>query len=270
MNKIITEQETFQRQQEELFQLENKLAAYELKFATLNTHLEYFRAEVFRVVGSLYVELDTLKVEIAEYSALLHPDILELRKEAKIIKNEATAFQAIQNNYQIKQEFYGSFQPSEQFQQLYLRIIKIVHPELTTDAQERQFRREIITEINQIYQRGDEEQMKELFKAILEFADFQKEIISEANLPSHLVKINQQIVGIKQRIDEVKKQLHALKTSSLAILRYDSIKLAQQGKDLLAETAAELKQEITRQKAYLNELISQAKSRLENLIVIGY
>lgn len=113
------EQQELDKKLAELAALETELAQRELDVATLQAELHAFEREYLRVVGIRYTEFDRIEAQIAEYMAYL--------------------------------ESSRDFKPSESLKKLYREVAKRIHPDLTTDEEERSRRQQLMAEANQAY-----------------------------------------------------------------------------------------------------------------------
>ena len=76
------------------------------------------------MIGIRYTELDRIEDQIAEYMASL--------------------------------EAIKAFKPSQNLKQLYRDVAKLIHPDLATDEKERLRRQELMAQVNQAYENGDD------------------------------------------------------------------------------------------------------------------
>jgi DnaJ-domain-containing protein 1 len=81
--------------------------------------LQNFEREYQQIIGTRYTELERIEIQIAEYMAYL--------------------------------ESNRDFKPSEDIKQIYRQVAKLIHPDLTTDPQQKIVRQQLMTEANQSF-----------------------------------------------------------------------------------------------------------------------
>jgi hypothetical protein len=68
--------------------------------------------------------------------------------------------------------------------------------------------------------------------------------VQTAPLGAELIRIIRQISQAKERVSTIEKELAALRQSEIALLKKDAEERAEEGRDLLAELAASVKDQI--------------------------
>ncbi|MEH1924574.1 hypothetical protein [Nostoc sp.] len=125
VRRLTPEEEELQKKQAELSSLESELAQNELDLATLHAELSTLERKYQQIIGVRYAELDRIEAQIIEYMAYL--------------------------------ESSKNFQPSDNLKQLYRKVAKCIHPDLSTDETEKLHRQKLMAEANKAYEEGDEE-----------------------------------------------------------------------------------------------------------------
>jgi uncharacterized phage infection (PIP) family protein YhgE len=260
MNKSIIicltpEQEEFQHKRAELLQLDREVAQLELQLATLRGELHHFQLQYYREVGSLYIELDEIEAQIAELIALLNPLDEEAQKRAKQarirVQVSQRTSQFLANHAQERKR--KDFKSSGSLKELYRQIAKLIHPDLTTDIQESEYRIQIMIEVNQAYDQGDEIKLRRLLRHILTGSRFMEE---EED-------ITQEIAQIKERMKSIQAEMTKIKKQSLYQLRERVLQARQEGKDLLAEMTTKLQEKLQEATQRLARLKTEAQQRGE-------
>lgn len=223
MESAITRRQTPEEQEldkklAELTALEAELAESELDLATLQAELHAFEQEYLRVVGIRYTEFDWLEAQIAEYMAYL--------------------------------ESSRDFKPSDSLKKLYREVAKSIHPDLTTDEAERSRRQRLMAEANQAYEDGDEERLR----AILHGWESSPESVKGEGVVAELIRTIRKIAQSQQRLKVIQEEIEALEQTDLYQLETKVITAQQAGRDLLAEMAFQLDEQITAAKQRLEEL----------------
>lgn len=263
---LTPEEQELEKKQRELAALEAELAERELDLATLQAELHTFEREYLRVVGVRYAELDEIEAEIARYLAFLNPKDSETRKQAeeawekaqdsKQAAGEAQASARAKNSEPTTEnttdgsKFLRDFKPLESLKKLYREVAKRIHPDLATDEDERQRRQQLMAEANQTYEDGDEEGLR----AILREWENSPESVQGEGIEAELLRIIRQIVQVQERLKKIEVEIEALKRSALYQLREKVIAVQHEGRDLLAEMATQIDEQIAAAKVRLEEL----------------
>lgn len=221
MRTLAPEDEELEKKKTELTGLETELAQRELDLTTLQAELHAFEREYFRVIGIRYTELDRIEDQIAEYMASL--------------------------------EAIKAFKPSQNLKQLYRDVAKLIHPDLATDEKERLRRQELMAQVNQAYENGDEEKIRE----ILQSWENSPESIRGEGVAAELVRTIRKIAQGKQRLNKIFMEIDLLEKTELYQLK-SSVNMAEKsGRNLLSEMATQLDEQIVIAQNKLDELKTQ-------------
>ncbi len=216
--RLTPEERELEKKRQELAALEAELTERELELATLQAELHTFEYEYLRVVGSRCTELERIDAQIAEYIAYL--------------------------------ESSRDFKPSESLKKLYREVAKRIHPDLATEEEERQRRQHLMTEANQAYEDGDEERLR----VILHGWESSPESIKGEGVTAELIGAIRKISQSQERLKAVQEEMEALEQTDLYQLRTKIATAQQAGRDLLAEMASQLDEQIAAAKQELEEL----------------
>ena len=236
VRKLTPEEEELIRKREELAFVRADLAERELELADFRTQLKSFEGRYLRQVGVLYAELDDWEARIAELAASLRPS--------------ATASQQAQENRKRADETHAAthgeaskardFQPSADLKSLFREAAKRIHPDFAKDEADRQLRTRLMAQANEAYSQGDAGTLKRILD---EFGNSPESVQGEG-VGAELVRIIRQIHQAKKNIAAIELELGKLRASEIAQLRQDVEKSEQDGRDLLAELATNVRERI--------------------------
>jgi len=218
VRQLTPEELELQQKQAELLALENQLAQRELELATFQAELHSFEYRYMQVVGIRQEELDHINSQISRYLTLMASN--------------------------------KKFRPSAQLKQLYREVAKRIHPDLATDPEERTRREQLMALVNQAYESGNEDRLRE----ILHDWDSSPDSVQGKGITAHLVRTIRQIAQSQQRLQRIEDKLQQLSHSDLHQLRVKASKLENLGQDLLLEMAQRFDQEISHAQQQLNKL----------------
>jgi hypothetical protein len=238
------EERELENKRVELAALEAKLADRELDRATIQAELHIFEQCYLRVVGARYAELDEIRAQIAEAQSRLHPNDEAVQEEAKQAREQANE-SAGSAAYAQATEPRPKFKPSDDLKKLYRDLARRMHPDLATDQQERERRHQLMVEVNRAYETGDEERLQ----ILLYDWNRSPESIKDEGVGAELIRLIRQIAQAEERIVAIDAEIAELEASELAEMKARVEQAENEGRDLLAEIAEELDEEITNAKA---------------------
>ncbi|MDA2937394.1 molecular chaperone DnaJ [Acidobacteria bacterium AH-259-A15] len=246
--KQTPEERELARKRSQLAALEARLAERELELATFKAELNVFESRYVRIVGIRYAELDDVEAQIAEAQARLNPDEKEAQKRSAQARARAEE-SAQASQFAEEASSKKRFRPSEKLKRLYREVAKAIHPDLATDEKERVRREKLMAEANRAYEEGDEARLEE----ILREWESSPEAVKGEGTGVELVRIVRKIAQVEQRMHDIEKEIVQLKQSELYQLKRKVEEAEEAGRDLLAEMAAKL-----------DEQIADARRRLAN------
>lgn len=233
------EEEELARKLAELAELETELANRELDLATLLSELHLFERRHLSVVGGLYAELDELQAQIAEVRAQEAPGDFEAREEAAEARARAQeSAQTAGEAGEAPAEDY--FQPSGSLKKLYRAAAKALHPDLATEEEERSRRTLLMIDVNRAYEEGDEDRLQ----AILREWEVSPEAVKGEGPAAELVRVIRKIAQIVDRLEEIEKEVGRVRESPIHELKLKVEEAESEGRDLLAEMAVAVEQQI--------------------------
>jgi DnaJ-domain-containing protein 1 len=225
VRKLTPEEEELAKKKAELDSVEAELTQRELDLVTLHGELHSFERQYQQIIGMRYLELDRIEAQIEEYMAYL--------EEAQ------------------------DFAPSESLKQLYRQIAKKVHPDLATDEAERVRRQEVMSAVNQAYEEGNEEQLRE----ILHQWESSPETVQGEGVGAELIRALRKISQSRDRLKHIEGEFLAVQETDLYQLREQVIEAKSQGKNLLEDMASTLDERISAAKCQLEELKNNLDSK---------
>lgn len=250
--RLKPEEEEILRKREELAVIRATLAERELGLVDLRQELAAFEGRYLRQVGKLYAELDEWKAKIAELKAKLEPSPTS-REQAEEARRQAD---------QTYQEAHGTaseardFTPSPDLKRLFREAAKRIHPDFAKDAADLDRRTRFMAEANRAYEAGDAETLQRILD---EYHDGAGAVEGEG-IGAELIRIIRQISQARERVAAIEKELAALRESEVSLLKKDADERELEGRDLLAELAASVKEHIERAKTDFEEISKKEKS----------
>jgi len=241
-----------EKKKADLTKFESELSQRELELATLQAELHTFERRYLRIVGIRYAELDDIEAQIAEFLARQRPKDDKARRDAA--QARAKAAESAQTAGAAKDEKpVTDFTPSEDLKKLYREVAKRIHPDLTTDEQERARRNEIMAEANRAYEEGDEAKLRD----ILEQWESSPDTVKGEGVGAELVRVIRKVHQVEHRLAEIGDTITQLKDSELATLKTKVEEAAAEGRDLLKEMATKLDSELADAKQQLSKIAGE-------------
>jgi len=233
------EEKELAQKRAELNSLESQLAERELSLATLRAELNAFEGRYLRIVGARYAELDDIEAKIAEYMARSKPENRRAQRQAERAREQAHACADATRGADAS-EAEGEFRPSDTIKKLYREIARRLHPDLTTDPEEKERRNRIMAEATNGYERGDERRLRQ----ILEEWETSPEAVEGEGPGAELVRVIRKIAQVGTRLRVIDEEITRLTESQLYELKTKVEEAAAQGTDLLQQMAANLDRQI--------------------------
>jgi len=247
--RLKPEEEEILRKREELTGVRATLAERELELLDLRSQLAAFEGRYLRQVGNLYAELDEWKARISELHARLDPSAAA----------NARAHEAREQAHQTYEEAHGKasetheFTPSPELRSLFREAAKRIHPDFCRDAGDLERRTRLMAEANRAYEAGDAEALQRILDEYQDGAD----AVEGEGIGAGLIRIIRQISQAKERVAAIEQELTALRQSEIALLKKQAEEREREGRDLLAELATAVKEQIERIKNEYETLAKQ-------------
>jgi hypothetical protein len=249
IRRLKPEEEEILRKREELAAIRATLAELELNLVDLRSQLSAFEGRYLRRVGTLYAELDEWRARVAELQARLDPSAA----------SKAQAEEARQHARQTHEDAHGDasqtpdLTPSPDLKRAYREAAKRVHPDFAEDPADLERRTRYMADANRAYEVGDIEALQR----ILDESQDGAEAITGEGIGAELIRIIRQISLAKTRVSAIEKELADLYQSEIALLKKQAEEREQEGRDLLAELAAALREQIAEAKKKYDTLAKE-------------
>lgn len=238
VRQLTPEEEELGRKRDELAAVRAALAGRELELTDFRSELKAFEGRYLREVGALYAELDLWDARVAELEASLENSSAASQRATRARKRADESHEASHGEASKAQYF----KPTADLKSLFREAAKRVHPDFAKDEADRQRRTCIMAEMNDAYSRGDSEAIRQMLN---NFSEADQSLLAES-VGSQLIRIIRQIAEAKKRIAKIEHEIASLNASELAKLREDIEKATEQGRDLMAELAANVSAQILR------------------------
>jgi septal ring factor EnvC (AmiA/AmiB activator) len=249
--RLKPEEEEILRKREELTAIRATLAERELELVDLRSQLAAFEGRYLRQVGTLYAELDEWKARISELHARLDPSSAA---NARAREAREQARQAYEDAHGKASET-RAFTPSPELRSLFREVAKRIHPDFCRDAGDLERRTRFMAEANHAYEAGDAEALQRILDEYQDDAD----AVKGEGIGAELIRIIRQISQAKERVAAIEQELAALRQSEIALLKKQAEEREQEGRDLLAELATAVREQIEWTKKEFETLAKQDK-----------
>jgi hypothetical protein len=236
--KLSPEEAEAEKKRSEVNRLEVTLVERQLQMATLQSALQAFEHKYLRTVGVLYAELDAVEAEIARLHALLYPQDTAAQDR---FKNAETRAKASEREARVELEIAAAteFLPTDDLKRLYRDCAMQLHPDMGTDAEDRENRTRFMAELNAAYAACDENRIREILDRWKNRAG-----IAIADIGSELVRLIRKIAHLEEAIQQIDDQIIQLNNSDLSKLQKRVDMLRAVGRDLLEEMCQSAQQKI--------------------------
>lgn len=244
---IKPEDQELARKLEEQAALEAELAERELRAANLRAELGAFERQYLHFVGSRYAELDEWKAQLAERIAREQPGNERAQQAARDARARAGETKSAAGEKSAQEP--RAFQSSPEMKRLYREVAKRIHPDLTSDREDRAKRQQLMAAANQAYEQGDEARLTN----ILTEYECSPEAVQGEGPGADLVRVIRRTSQVRSRLAEIEAETQELLRSDLCQLKSRVDEAERSGRDVLKEMIAKVE-----------EQIALAKQRLEN------
>ncbi|HET6421092.1 MAG TPA: hypothetical protein VFG19_13080 [Geobacteraceae bacterium] len=209
-----------------------------------------------RILSRLKVEIGTLRKMYAE---ILDPKIRELDNLNRVLSDSSEvgkrisaekvlrgpSFTRDRNNEinDIPGQNRGCDQSScfpGSFKDLYRKVAKAIHPDLSTNEEEKKWRQKLMAEANNAYAKRDRESLR----AILKQWENAPGSCADGNAAAEISLLQRKISWVKERIRAVEEEIEKLKETDIYSLLVKVEESQFEGIDLLAEMARKIDADI--------------------------
>ena len=241
------EEQELARKIEEQAAIESELAERELRSANLRAELTAFERRYLHFIGARYTELDEYKAQLAERLARQQPGNERAQQAGREARARADETKCAAGEKSEKEP--RAFEASPEMKRLYRDVAKRIHPDLTSDREDRVKRQQLMAEANQAYEEGDEARLNK----ILNEYECSPESVKGEGAGAELVRVIRRLSQARGRLAEIEAELQQLMRSDLYQLSERASEAEKYGRDVLKEMTAKV-----------DEQIAQARERLEN------
>ncbi|HKV47965.1 MAG TPA: hypothetical protein VJN69_07730 [Candidatus Acidoferrales bacterium] len=235
------------RKRDEQKSLENELTERELRVTNLRAELGAFERQYLHLVGLRYAELDEYKARLAEKLAAEQPQnerAQQAAREARARANETKAGAGDKSDQEPR-----AFKASPEMKRIYRDVAKRIHPDLTSDREDRATRQQLMARANEAYERGDEPALAK----ILNEYESSPEAFQGDGPGAELIRVIRRISQVRGRLAEIEAESQALLRSDLYQLRTRVEEAAQLGRNVLKEMVEKTEEQIAEAKRRLAE-----------------
>ena len=215
VKKLSPEEEELQRKKEELRALEDSFAELELTLNALRVDVGAFLFSVQAAVGERLLEEAILRRRLADALLAIDPDNKEYQTQAKKAREDAEEAQHEHDAFAGRpgaSSTYADFEStrkaraSDEVRELYLKLVKLAHPDLTTDPEEKERRTRFMQEVNAAYEAGDYQRLEDLYRSW----GGSPESFDGEDIGDQLVRVIRQISQIQERMAAVEAEFAEL------------------------------------------------------------
>ncbi len=221
---------------EQLATVRTTLAERESELAQMRAQLKAFEGRYLRQVGVLYAELDDLEARVAEQEASLYGSDAARSRAAEARQQAQETHDAAFGEAREAEEF----DPPPSLKTLFREVARRIHPDFARDDAEAQYFTLLMARANQAYSRGDIETLQRLLDDHLEI----NASIAGEGAAAELLRISRQIRHAERDIANLDAERHSLLGSEIAQLHVDAEAAAREHRDLVAELATSLREQI--------------------------
>ncbi len=255
----------------EIEQRREIIARLEQERADLELELAAFEVTYNAEVKPLQDELDTVNRSIEEYQARnrlvrlrgnqLSPTQLEAEVELRLGKSSAPTFSRAGSTDYVRGKWENVPQAEPdvvtkaELKSLYRELAKRFHPDLTTEALEREARTARMAQINEAYARRD---MAFLRRAASGSG-------AQPQLPPTLTELLAERDRLDALIVRLRQDIAELNRDPLMLLKIDVALARHTRRDLLAEMATELHIKLVERRGVLSRLIAEFRELVEQM-----
>ena len=237
--RLKPEEQELARKQEEQAALQVDLADRELRLANLLAELGAFERRYLHFVASRYAELDEWKARSAEQFARQRPESERAQQAAAEARAKAAETQSAAG-----EDSGGEprvFKASPEMKRLYREVARRVHPDLTSDREDRVKREQLMAEANLAYERGDEGKLERILTAY----ESSPESVAGDGPGAELIRAIRRVSQIRSRLAEIEAELQGLLASDLCQLKARVDEAQQSGRDLIKEMVSRVEEQIS-------------------------
>jgi len=241
------EQQELARKVEEQTALEAELADRELRSADLRAELGAFERQYLHFVGSRYAELDELKAQIAERLSAAQPGNDRAAQAARGARARADETKTVAGEKSEQEP--RKFEASPELKRLYRDVARRIHPDLTSDRDDRSHRQQLMADANHAYEQGDETRLEKILTAY----EHSPEAFRGEGPGAELIRVIRRVSQVRGRLAEIEAELQGLLRSDLYQLKIRVDEAEQSGHNVLQDMIAKVDEQVELAKKRLGE-----------------
>lgn len=239
------EEQELARKLEEQSALQAELADRELRSANLSAELAAFERQYLHFVGSRYAELDELRARLVERLAFEQPANERAQQAAREARARADETKSVAGDK--SPQAPRAFASTPEMKRLFRDVAKRIHPDLTSDRDDRAKRQNLMAEANRAYQSGDQ---AHLLKILTEY-EHRPEAVSGDGPGAELIRVIRRVSQARSRLAEIEAEMQELLRSDLHQLKLRVDEAEKGGYDLLKKMVAKVDEQIAAAKRCL-------------------
>jgi hypothetical protein len=247
------EEQELARKLDEQAALEADLADRELRSANLRAELAAFERQYLHFVGSRYAELDEWKAQIAERVAGEQPENTRAAQAARDARARADETKSVAGEKSGEEP--RKFQASPELKRLYRDVARRIHPDLTSDRDERTRRQQLMADANQAYEQGDEARLAKILTAY----EHSPEAFRGEGPGAELIRVIRRVSQVRGRLAEIEAELQDLLRSDVYQLKIRVEEAEKSGYNVLQDMIAKVDEQIELAKNRLAEPAPRAR-----------
>jgi hypothetical protein len=232
---------------EEQAALEADLADRELRSANLRAELGAFERQYLHFVGSRYAELDEWKAQIAERQRSQQPGNERAAQAAREARERADETKSVAGEKSEQEP--RKFEASPELKRLYRDVARRIHPDLTSDRDDRAKRQLLMADANQAYEQGDESRLEKILTAY----EHSPEAFQGQGPGAELIRTIRRVSQVRGRLAEIEAELQGLLRSDLYQLKIRVDEAEQTGHNVLQDMIAKVDEQIELAKKRLTD-----------------
>lgn len=221
---------------ERLAGLRVALREREAEVEQVRAQLKVFEMRYLRQVGGLYAELDEWEARIAEREVDLYDSEPARRRAREARERARETLDATSGEAGELEEV----EPPPGLKALFREVAKRIHPDYATDDAERTHLTLLMMRANQAYGRGDVETLQRLLDDYSEV----NAASAEEGAAAELQRMLRQVRHAERDLATLEAEGEALRMSELGLLQVDAEVAAGEDRDLLAELASSLREQV--------------------------
>lgn len=232
------EEQELARKLDEQAALEADLADRELRSANLRAELGAFERQYLHFVGSRYAELDELKARVAERAAseqVGNERAAQAARDARARADETKSVAGEKSDQEPRK-----FEASPELKRLYRDVARRIHPDLTSDRDDRSRRQQLMADANSAYEQGDESRLEKILTAY----EHSPEAFRGEGPGAELIRAIRRVSQVRGRLAEIEAELQGLLRSDLYQLKTRVDEAEKTGHNVLQDMIAKVDEQI--------------------------